>query len=217
MNRMLLTALLLLPLGAQAATDATTTLVSTADATTTPGPTVPIAALDAGLTATMKASGTQSFPARFAALAPVVDRSFDLATVIRVVVGLRWTGLPAAQQTALLAVFRAYTIAQYVSSFNSNDGTSFSVLPDQRSVGADVVVETQVMPGNGGDPTRIDYVVRQESGGWRAIDVLLEGTISQAAVQRSDFRSFVDDGDASRLIASLKQKVNDLSGGTVQG
>jgi len=206
MNRLLLTVALLLPLCAQAATD--TTAAS--------GPTAPISALDAGLTATIKASTTKSFPARFAALAPIVDHSFDLATILRVVVGLRWATLPADQQMSLLSVFRAYTVAQYVSNFSNASGTSFAILPEQRSVGTDVVVETQIVPASG-DPTRIDYVVRMEADGWHAVDVLLEGTISQAAVQRSDFRSFVDEGNATRLIASLKQKVSDLSGGTVQG
>jgi phospholipid transport system substrate-binding protein len=207
MNRLLLTVALLLPLYAQAATDS---VVAT-------GPAAPISALDAGLAATMKAAASESFSARFAALAPVVDHSFDLAAVLRVVVGLRWASLPAAQQASLLSAFRAYTVAQYVSNFASNDGTHFALLPDQRSVGSDVVVESQVVPGNGDPPTRIDYVVRMEADGWHAVDVLLEGTISQAAVQRSDFRSFVDDGDASRLIASLNQKVSDLSKGSSPG
>jgi phospholipid transport system substrate-binding protein len=47
------------------------------------------------------------------------------------------------------------------------------------------------------------------------IDVLLDGTISRVAVQRSDFRGLLADGDASALVASLEQKIADLSGGTL--
>jgi len=208
MNRLLLAATVLFPLVLQGPGSA----ALAADAT----PAAPISALDAGLMATMKAAATKSFPARFAALGPVVDHSFDLATVLKLVVGLRWASLPADQQTSLLAAFRAFTIASYVSNFKEDDGTHFVTLPDQRNVGSDVVVSTQIVPASG-DPTRIDYVMRQEADGWHAVDVLLEGTISQAAVQRSDFRSLLDDNSASRLIASLRQKINDLSGGSVQG
>ena len=167
--------------------------------------------LDAGLAATMKASSSQSFNARVTALAPVIDHSFDLATILKTVVGLRWSTLPADQQTALLAAFRAFTIASYVSNFSSNDGTKLVTLPDQRPVGNDIVVESQVVPASG-DPTRIDYLMRKEADGWHIVDVLLTGTISQAAVQRSDFRSLLSTNDASRLIASLKQRTAMLSG-----
>jgi phospholipid transport system substrate-binding protein len=80
-------------------------------------------------------------------------------------------------------------------------------------VGADKVVETEIVPKTG-DPTRIDYVMRQYPAGWQAVDVLEEGTISQVAVQRSDFRSLLE-GGAGKLIDSLKAKVVKLSGGTV--
>jgi phospholipid transport system substrate-binding protein len=56
--------------------------------------------------------------------------------------------------------------------------------------------------------------MRQGPGGWQAVDVLETGTISQVAVQRSDFRSLLE-GGADKLIASLKAKVDKLSGGTV--
>ena len=93
-------------------------------------------------------------------------------------------------------------------------GERLEVLPDSRSVGADQVVATQIVP-SGGEPVRIDYVMRRGPSGWRAVDVLLNGSISQVAVQRSDFRSLVGAGDAGPLILSLQRKVAELSGGTM--
>jgi phospholipid transport system substrate-binding protein len=57
--------------------------------------------------------------------------------------------------------------------------------------------------------------MRNGASGWKAIDVLQQGTISQAAVQRSDFRSLLTGGGATALIDRLKQKVKSLSGGTL--
>ena len=39
---------------------------------------------------------------------------------------------------------------------------------------------------------------------------------SRVAVQRSDFRALLASGSANPLIASLRQKVSDLSGGTMR-
>ncbi len=202
-----------------AATSAVATPAVATPAAATPGnvqpdAAAPIAALNAGLLAGMKAAATENFAARAAALGPVIDRSFDLATILHNAIGLRWNTLPADQQTALLKAFRNFTIATYVSNFASNDGTHFAMLPEQRDVGADVIVESQILPASG-EPVRIDYLMRKGAIGWQAVDVLLEGTISRVAVTRSDFRSLLDSNDASRLIADLRKKTKTLSGGAV--
>ena len=57
--------------------------------------------------------------------------------------------------------------------------------------------------------------MRRGAQGWRAVDVLLNGNISQNAVKRSDFRSLVTATSAQPLIDSLQQKVAELSGGAV--
>jgi phospholipid transport system substrate-binding protein len=177
------------------------------------GPEAPIAALNTGLTQAEK-TGKSPFPQRYAALAPAIDQAFDLPKVLQTIVGLRWSKIPADQQNALLAVFRAYTICNYVANFDSDSGDIFRILPETRNVGADQVVETEIVP-KAGDPTRIDYVMRNGASGWQAVDVLQQGTISQAAVQRSDFRSLLGANGAADLIDSLKKKVSTLSGGTI--
>jgi phospholipid transport system substrate-binding protein len=57
--------------------------------------------------------------------------------------------------------------------------------------------------------------MRQYPTGWQAIDVLEQATISQVAVQRSDFRSLLA-GGADSLTASLQAKVDTMSGGTIK-
>jgi phospholipid transport system substrate-binding protein len=174
----------------------------------------PIAALNQGLENAEKNSA-QPFQARYDALGPIVDRAFDLPQVLKTIVGLRWSQIPANQQQTLLVTFRAFTICNYVANFNGDSGDHFRILPETRNVGADKVVETEIVPKSG-DPTRIDYVMRSGASGWKAVDVLQQGTISQAAVQRSDFRSLLASGNADALIASLQKKVETLSGGSIK-
>ena len=173
----------------------------------------PIAALDEGLTHIEKISG-QPFPARYNALAPIVDRTFNLPQILQTIIGLKWPSVSAPDREKLLAVFRAYTISNYVANFNSDSGDQIKLLPETRSVGADRVVETEIVPTKG-EPIRIDYVMRQGPGGWQAVDVLEEQSISQVAVQRSDFRALMEQG-ADKLIASLTAKVDSLSGSTIK-
>jgi phospholipid transport system substrate-binding protein len=147
-------------------------------------------------------------------LAPVLRAALDLPTILRVSVGPGWADLPQPQQVSLLAAFESFTIVSYAANFDTYSGERFDVLPDLRSAGSDQIVQTLLVPTSGAS-IPLDYVMRQEGGLWKAVDVLLDGAISRVAVQRSDFRSLLRPGDASALTESLQRKVKDLSAGTM--
>jgi phospholipid transport system substrate-binding protein len=175
----------------------------------------PVAALDAGLLATMQAgSAGQSFAARYAALDPVVKQTYNLPMVVQNSVGFSWPTLPAAQQQQLSALFEQFTVVSYVSQFTSA-GAKFVLLPKEKSLGANKIVETKIVPGDGSAPTELDYVVAGGPSNWQITDVLLNGTISQVAVHASDFSGLVSGGDAAPLIAALKTKITTLSNGAI--
>jgi len=177
-------------------------------------PSAPVEALNQALIAVMKAGDSTPFVQRFQILSPVVDRVFDLPRILRISVGAYWSTLPADQQQKLLQVFRSFIVATYVANFHSYNGEVSSVSPSTRAVGAQQVV-TSSLAKPSGDNLRIDYVMGQAAGGWKIQDILLDGTISRVAVQRSDFASLLSDGNASRLIDSLQQKVSTLSSGAI--
>ena len=89
-----------------------------------------------------------------------------------------------------------------------------AVSPATRAVGVEQVVSSTLTKPSG-DVLRIDYVMGQTAGRWLVQDILLDGTISRVAVQRSDFSALLAQGNATQLIASLEQKVSTLSGGAI--
>jgi phospholipid transport system substrate-binding protein len=171
-------------------------------------------ALNTALIAVMKAGDGTPFLTRYQMLAPAIDQGFDLPRIIEVSVGSYWSSLPEAQQQRLQEVFRSFIIANYVSNFHDYAGEVAAVAPSTRAVGAQQIV-TSTITKPSGDVLRIDYVMGQSGLGWRVQDILLDGTISRVAVQRSDFSSLLAQGDATQLIASLEQKVSMLSGGAI--
>jgi phospholipid transport system substrate-binding protein len=173
----------------------------------------PVADLYATLQTAMRAN--LSFSQRFDRLAPEIDRAFDLNSILQTSVGLRWAALDEASRGRLFNVFRTFTIASYTANFDKDSGVKFEVLPQERASGPDVIVESMLTPA-GGETVRIDYLMRGGTAGWRIVDVLLNGSISRVAVQRSDFRSLLASGSPAPLIDSLKQKVSELSDGAMR-
>ncbi len=177
-----------------------------------PAPAQPIAALNAALLVAMKAGPSEPFATRAEALKPVVERAFDLPTILRASVGSRWAEFTAVAQGALLEAFTRFTVASWVANFDKYDGERFDVLPEMRAVGAEQVVETQIIPRQG-TPTRLDYVMRKTGGAWKAVDVLVDGAISRVATQRSDFRALLASGDPMPLLDMLRRKAEALAAG----
>jgi ABC-type transporter MlaC component len=58
--------------------------------------------------------------------------------------------------------------------------------------------------------------MRQQSSGWKVVDVLADGAISRVAAQRSQMRSMLDDSGGAGLLVGLRQKTTELSGGILQ-
>ncbi len=180
-----------------------------------PAAVAPVRDLCDGLLAIMRAGRATPFQKRFATVAPVIERAFDLPAILQLSVGPAWAGLPPDQQATLLTAFRRYTIAKYVNSFDNYTGQHFDVLPDTKALpNGEQVAQTKIVSSSG-ETHSLDYVMRQGGGAWRAVDVLADGSISSVAVQRSDFRRLVSRGGAQALIESLHQKTSDLSGGTL--
>ncbi|NPD68508.1 ABC transporter substrate-binding protein [Lichenicola cladoniae] len=182
-------------------------------ASSQPGsPVASVTALYARLTQTERS--TAAFSQRAQLLAPVVDQVFNLQTVLQNSLGLRYRSLPDTQKQQLLEQFRQFTVARYVSNFAAGSTDVFKVdpTPTASPIAGDQIVHTSIVSPSG-STTDVNYVMRQGPGGWQVVDVLLNGNISQVAVQRADFGSSFSTGDATPLIDSLKKKTQAFSEG----
>jgi len=169
----------------------------------------PVHQLTDGLVRIMKAGRATPFAQRFDMLAPVIDQTFDLTTILKASVGPSWDNLPHDQQATLLKAFRRYTVASYVNGFDE-DNEHFVINPEPRIDGDEQIVRMVIIP-DAGDEYKLDHVMHRGPAGWRVVDILADGAISRVAVQRSDFRHLMRQGGASALAQSLDSKSADLS------
>jgi phospholipid transport system substrate-binding protein len=167
-----------------------------------------ITTLDAGLLAIMHSGAGAGQAGRAKQIAPVIDRTFDIPLMTRLSVGPAWTGIAAKDQEALVAAFRAQTIAQYAKNFDSFGGEKFIMSPQVEIRGTDKVVRTTLHPANGADEI-LNYRLRQSGGQgggqWKIIDVYFRSAISQLATKRSDYAAVLAKGGAPALIAHLNR------------
>jgi phospholipid transport system substrate-binding protein len=157
-----------------------------------------------GLLAIMHAGAVAGQTGRARQIAPVIDRTFDVPQMTRLAVGPSWTGMAAADQSALVAAFRSLTIAQYAKNFDSFSGERFATVPEVETRGGDKLVRTTLVVPNG-NPEALNYRLRQSGGQWKIIDVYYRNSISQLATRRADFARVLASGGAKALVSHLNE------------
>lgn len=160
--------------------------------------------LHEGLLSIMRSGRAAGQEGRARAIAPVVDRTFDLPLMTRLAVGPTWTSIAAPDQAALVAAFRAMTDASYAKNFDSYSGERFVMTPQVETRGTDKLVRTTLVPSSG-SPESLNYRLRQDGGQWKIIDVYYRNSISQLATRRSDFAHILATGGAKALITHLNE------------
>ena len=163
---------------------------------------------------TMRNGPTLGQSGRYARLAPVVDRVFDVPSMTRLAIGPSWATLSPAQQQQLLEAFRHYVTATYADRFDSYSGQQLQVT-GERPYNTDVIVQTKIVKSDG-DTTTLDYRMRQNQGLWQISDVYLDGWISQLAIQRSEFYSILRRDGVDGLVMALNRKVDLLGKGVAK-
>ncbi len=166
------------------------------------------------LLSAMKNGRTLGQSGRFAALAPVIRRTFDLPLMTRLSVGPSWTSLNEARRRQLIDSFGRYISAIYADRFDSWNGEKLQVTGEEPN-GAGILVRSQIIKSNG-EPVKVDYAMHQSGGTWLISDIYLDGTISELATRRSEFAAIIRNQGIDGLIQSLNRKADMLTGTTAR-
>ncbi|HWG79701.1 MAG TPA: ABC transporter substrate-binding protein [Stellaceae bacterium] len=164
----------------------------------------PVRAFYAALLHTMQQGQKLGQSGRYAALAPVVKRTFDIPYMTRMAVGLSWSSLSDAKRQQVTEAFGRYITAIWASRFDSYSGEKLEV-GGTKPYGASELVETRIVKSDG-EPVSINYLMRRDGDSWRIGDVYLTGTISELATRRAEFASVLRSQGVDGLIAALNSK-----------
>lgn len=109
------------------------------------------------------------------------------------------------------SVFQDYAIAVYEDRLQRFSGATLRVTGStERIAGRDVIVQSQLVPPSGEQPTTVQWRLLRSGDAWKVVDVslVLEGNqIWLAQQQQRDFLAALDrsNGDLRGLIAEVRQ------------
>ncbi len=155
----------------------------------------------------MKQASQLGFQGRVDKLTKVIVDSYDMPAATRATLGVAYAKLSADEAAQLTEAFSRFSIYSYAEQFDGWDGEVFEVGDSRPSTEGSVIVPSRIVSKNG-TATEIDYLMHEDAGRWRITDVLLDGTISQTAVRRSEFVSIFRRDGFPGLVAMLNQKMS---------
>ncbi len=136
-------------------------------------------------------------------------RGFDIPFIGRFVIGRYWRRATPDQRGDYIALYGEFFIQTFASRIGEYSGQSFTVTGARRANAKDFVVRTEIKRP-GGQPFNADWRVRNFGGGYRVIDIMVEG-ISLAITQRSEFASVAQRIGLDGLIATLRTRTLNIS------
>lgn len=135
----------------------------------------------------------------------ILTRNFDLPVIGRVVVGRHWRDMNEAQRAEFQKLLSDYIVALYAGRLEEHAKGRLVVESADPVGDGDRLVRSRYEPASG-PPAAVDWRLRQASGGWRVIDVVVEG-VSLAVTKRSEIDSLIDrQGGVEALLAEMRQQ-----------
>lgn len=142
--------------------------------------------------------------ARIKRMRELLRSSFDVAAVSRFVLGPYARSATPAQFREFEKLYEIYVAHNYAGLFKRYDGQNVRMQSERKIPGGDIAVYGTIFQRHG-KPINLELRVRQEDGGFKVIDLEVEG-VSMPLTHRKQFISVISqhNGRVSGLIDALR-------------
>ncbi|MDD4617086.1 MAG: ABC transporter substrate-binding protein [Alphaproteobacteria bacterium] len=139
----------------------------------------------------------------------ILRNAFDMKTIGRFVIGRAWNTAQPAQQAEFMKLFEDLVVRIYGDRLKLYNGQSFRVKGARPESEKDVIVSSEVVPSGGGQPTSVDWRVRNEGDRLAIIDVVING-VSQSVTQRQEYAAIIqrDGGRLDMLLDYMRERAH---------
>lgn len=139
----------------------------------------------------------------------IVLPHFDFEYMSQLVLGKYWRRASAQQRDAFTEEFKQLLVRTYATSLNEYTDQEISFLPFREGGDPEQAQVRTEVEQPGGFPIPIDYKLHKSGDAWKVFDVVIDG-VSLVTNYRSSFSKEIRQGDLDGLIATLRQRNQDV-------
>ena len=164
-----------------------------------------VAKLNKALIHSMKMGPSSSYESRFHALYPEISHAYDFSKIAHYSLGSAWDKLSAPEKKQFVQALTHYSVANYAAHFNHYAGQTFSKPVSKSVPGQRMMVSSTLQSGNGGKNNTFDYLLSQNHGQWKIVNVTTDG-VSNLAMQKAEFTGALKKGGIHALMNGINKR-----------
>lgn len=168
-------------------------------------PTATIESFEEGLLSIMRQADELGLRGRYEVLEPIMNDSFDFATMTRIAIGRHWSGLEETQKDRLIKAFGRMSVTTFAKRFDGYSGEKFVVDGEKQGPRKTVLVQSRLIKSNG-EAVGLDYLLQEGETGWRVVDIYLDSRYSELATKRSEYGAVIARDGIEALIQELESR-----------
>jgi len=167
-----------------------------------------VALLQNALIKAMQQGEEMSYHDRESFLAPAIQQTHDLETIVRTILGAHWTTLDETEQQAMISIFTQNSIATYADRFDQYDNEYFEIIDNQPLPRGRILVRSRFIKADK-EMISFDYVLHQQNAQWRIINIVVDG-VSDLALKRAEYNAIIQQEGIQSLISILQSKTDQI-------
>ncbi len=135
----------------------------------------------------------------------VISNTYNIERMLALIIGDVWRKSISIDQMALKKVFEEYIAKNYILRFKNIKSLEFGKLEINQAGKNYRMAKTKLII-NSKDIVPLNYLLDQTNNSWKIFDVLIDGSISEIATKKSEFKSFTNKDDLKPLLEALRKK-----------
>ena len=139
----------------------------------------------------------------------VISDTYNIERMLALIIGEAWKKSISKEKIALKKVFEEYIAKNYILRFKNIKSLEFGKLVVTQAGKNYRMAKTKLII-NSKDIVPLNYLLNQTNNSWKIFDVLIDGSISEIATKKSEFKNFINQGDLTPLIEALRKKNSTL-------
>ena len=132
----------------------------------------------------------------------VVKNSYDLEKMGKIIIGVDWKQMDTKSKKEFINVFKRFISVNYFRRFNKINELDFE--HQTVKVIGDKFKLARVILTADNEKLKMDYLLGFKNEKWKIFDVLIDGSISEVATKKSDFKKIIKEEGISGLVKNLR-------------
>jgi len=133
----------------------------------------------------------------------IINRTYDAEKMLKMIIGVGWKNQENEKKKELIMVFKKYISKNYLKRFSKINDVSFSNEKKEKISSDFFLVRSNLIIKQ--EKVSIDYLLHLKDNTWKIFDVLLDGSVSEVATKKSEFRIYIKEKKIDELIEALKK------------